>query len=103
MCRRFGSRQGRWSVPQTILFGGIIDMMRSAIGFGMVVATVLTTTAWAQAQDRDKNQENKRYGTYEFVSGRNADGEFSRDQLSGTVKGHCRIGRCLRLTVQSWT
>jgi hypothetical protein len=59
-------------------------MMRSAIGVGLVMMTALTTTAWAQ--DRDKDQETRRYGTYEFVSGRNADGEFPKDELTGTVK-----------------
>lgn len=59
-------------------------MVRSAIGFGLMAATLLTTTAWAR--DEDKHREDKYYGTYEFISGRDADGEISKGQLSGTVK-----------------
>ncbi|MEO6808824.1 MAG: hypothetical protein ABI353_06900 [Isosphaeraceae bacterium] len=61
-------------------------MMRMAIGYGLVMATVMTATARAQDKDKGTYQDDKRFGTYEFVSGRNADGEFSKGQLSGTVK-----------------
>ena len=58
--------------------------MRAAIGFGLVaVAVAMTAPAWGQ--DEGKEQD-KRLGTYEYVSGKSGEGEIPKDQLKGTVK-----------------
>jgi hypothetical protein len=54
-------------------------MVRAAMRWSLVATVAMMAAATAQAQDQ-------RLGTYEYVSGKTAEGEIPKDRLVGKVK-----------------